>query len=325
MSNPAIAFLFPGQGSQYPGMGRDLYDAHRIVRDTYEEASETLGYDIAKLSFDDPDNQLGLTRFTQTALLTHSAACLRAFNQLSGDSVHPGIAAGHSLGEYSALFCGESLNFSQALALVKKRGELMGEFGQGEMEALMTDIETASALAHKHYCGIAALNLPNQVVVGGAPADLDRLSEEFAANSRKRGTRLKTEGAFHTYYMVEAARRFRQTLEESELTTPAIQVMSNFTGVPHEQSVESIKSRLFLQLFNPVLWYQNLITIKDSDASILVEFGGGIGSGRIAAEKRPNLEGIVKRAFRGSDYAPSYHAVINLESLDQALKFFTTG
>lgn len=325
MNNKTVAFLFPGQGSQYRGMGKDLYDAHRIVRDTYDEASDTLGYDMARLSFEDPDNRIGLTRYTQTALLTHSAACLRVFNQQTGETVIPDIAAGHSLGEYSALFCARSLNFSQALALVQKRGELMGEFGRGEMEALMTELETAAALAQKHYCGIAALNLPNQVVVGGGPADLDRLSEEFSANSGKRGTRLKTEGAFHTYYMVEAAQRFRRPLAESELAVPGIRVMSNFTGTPHKQDVESIRSGLFLQLFNPVLWYQNLTAIRESGISVLVEFGGGIGSGTVAAEKRPNLEGIVKRAFRGSDYAPSYLSVINLESLDRTVEFFTTG
>ena len=201
----------------------------------------------------------------------------------------------------------------------------MGQFGRGEMEALMTELETAVALAQKHYCGIAALNLPNQIVVGGDPADLDRLSGEFAASSGKRGTRLRTEGAFHTYYMVEAARRFRSTLKESELSVPGIRVMSNLTGTAHEQDVESIRSGLFLQLFNPVLWYQNLTAIKESGASILVEFGGGIGSGTVAAEKRPNLEGIVRRAFRGSGYTPSYLSVINLESLNRAVEFFTTG
>lgn len=309
-------FIFPGQGSQYPGIGGDLHRQFAVVRDTYEEASEALGYDIAGLSFHDPEGVIDLTRHTQPVLLTHAVACLRAFGELTGGAVTPAMTGGHSLGEYSALVAAGALEFPAALALVKSRGELMGELGEGEMEALPLEVDDARALADRHYCGVAACNLRDQTVVGGAPADLDELvaamKEQFP---RKRSTRLRTEGAFHTYYMVEAARRFREVLGDAIFTEPAVAVLSNYTGGIHDGDAGSIRSRLFLQLFNPVLWHANLQTAAAAGMDRIVEFGGGLGKGETPAEKRPNLEGIVRKTFRGAERAPDYYPVINLETL----------
>ena len=320
MSSNSIALLFPGQGSQYPGIGQDLYDQHDIVRQTYSEASDALGYDIAKLSFEDPDGVINLTRYTQPVLLTHSIACWRVFNANTDGQLQPALTAGHSLGEYSALVAAGVLNFDVGLRLVKKRGELMGEFGEGEMEALMIDLESASTLAEQHYCGVAACNLPEQNVVGGKPEDLDALVRTMAEQfPRKRSARLKTEGAFHTYYMVEAARRFRQVLEQAEFAEASCSVLSNFTGGVHDNDADSIRSRLFMQLINPVMWHKNLLTAGDLGATTMIEFGGGLGKGESAAEKRPNLESIVKKTFRGSETAPAYYSVINQATLDEAV------
>ncbi len=323
MTAPNTVFLFPGQGAQYPGIGKDLFDEYRIVRDTYSEASDALGYDVGKLSFDDPGNQIHLTRYTQPVLLTHSTACHRVFRELTGNRVTPDIAAGHSLGEYSALVCAGSIGFEPALRLVQTRGELMGEWGEGEMQALMVDLDTARTLAEQHYCGMAACNLPEQNVVGGRPEDLDLLVSALSETSpRARSARLKTEGAFHTYYMVEAARRFRKVLEGADFEIPEIRVLSNFTGACHDGDTDSIRSRLFLQLFNPVLWYRNLLAAAGTGDSLMIEFGGGLGGGQTAAEKRPNLESIVKRAFRTNGSPPRYLSVINLPTLENAVKYF---
>ncbi|XXK27587.1 ACP S-malonyltransferase [Arenicellales bacterium nBUS_45] len=124
---PPVLFIFPGQGSQYPGMGKDLFDAFSSVRDVYAEASDVLGYDIAALSFNDPKDQIHLTRFTQPALLTHSIACLNIFQEQLSSPIIPRAAAGHSLGEYSALVASGALDFASALRLVNERGRLMGE------------------------------------------------------------------------------------------------------------------------------------------------------------------------------------------------------
>ena len=321
MTSSNIAFLFPGQGAQYAGIGKDIYDQFQIVKDTYSEACDVLGYDICKLSFEDPDGEINLTRFTQPVLLTHSTACHRLLLDQSGGEVTAILAAGHSLGEYSALVAAGALSFASGLQLVKTRGELMGEFGEGEMEALMIDSASAMALAEQHYCGIAACNLPAQNVVGGKAEDLDSLvatmAEQFPG---KRSARLKTEGAFHTYYMVEAARRFRDVLDHADFQMLRISVMSNFTGSAHDNDLDSIRSRLFMQLFNPVMWYQNLVSAHEMGADLMIEFGGGLGKGETAAEKRPNLESIVKKTFKGSESAPDYLSVINLASLEESVR-----
>jgi len=314
-----VMFLFPGQGSQYPGIGSDLYAEFEAARVIYAEASEVLGYDIAKLSFEDPDNKINLTRYTQPVLLTHQIACLSVYRELAAEPLQPMAAAGHSLGEYSALVTAGALSFADALRLVAKRGELMGTYGEGEMAALTLDLETARPLADKYYCGIAGLNLPDQTVVGGAPEDLDALAAEMAESMpKKRAVRLKTEGAFHTYYMVEAARRFRESLDLVEIKQPVLQVLSNYTGGFHENDPGTIKSRLFFQLFHPVNWVGCLQTAVDDQIELYVEFGGGIGDGEGPAEKRPNLEGIIKKFTRRADPKPAYMAAINSATIRAA-------
>ena len=321
--HPKTACLFPGQGAQYPGIGRDLYDQLPVVRDTYNEASDALGYDVADLSFNGSADQINLTRHTQPLLLTHSIACLRAFNERTGHSLQPCIAAGHSLGEYCALLSAGALAFAPALQLVKKRGELMGEYGQGEMEALMIDPDSARELAGRHHCEVAACNLPEQTVVGGRAEDLDALIDAMAARfPRKRSLRLKTEGAFHTCYMVEAAMGFRETLAGTVFAEPRFPVLSNFTGDVHDADSDAIKSRLFLQLFNPVLWHQNLLRVGAAGAELLIEFGGGLGKGEGPAAKRPNLEGMIKKTWPEADQRPAYLSVINARTLEDSTLAF---
>lgn len=323
-SHQKIAYLFPGQGAQYPGIGKDLHESLQVVRDTYAEAGDALGYDIAGLSFNADAAQINLTRHTQPVLLTHSIACLRAWAGRTGggDAQPAAMAAGHSLGEYCALVSAGALDFGQALRLVKRRGELMGEYGRGEMEALMLDFEAAADLAGRHHCGVAACNLPEQTVVGGTPEDLDALLRDMAARfPRKRSARLKTEGAFHTYHLIEAAMRFRETLAEAEFSAPRFAVLSNFTGDFHDADVEAIKSRLFLQLFNPVLWHKNLTKVV-AGTDLLIEFGGGLGKGEEPDSKRPALEGMVNKTRRtrdGADPPPAYWPVINTRTLAEAM------
>lgn len=315
-----IMYVFPGQGSQYQGMGSDLYQEFAVVRRIYQQASEMLGYDIAELSFQGPDEQLNLTRFTQPALLTHSIACLEAFRELTGTrEVTPVIAAGHSLGEYSALVAAGALSFEGALRIVQRRGEFMGRYGEGEMLAFPADLDTVRPLAEKHYCAIAGCNLPDQTVVGGRGEDLDRVAEEFLERfPRKRAVRLKTEGAFHTYLMVEAARHFREVLDAADFATPGVRVLSNYTGDYHEADPATIKSRLFFQLFHPVLWFADLQRAIEDGITLFVEFGGGIGSGTTPDSKRPNLENIIKKSLRAAGRDALYFPAINGPTLRES-------
>ncbi len=324
-SDQKILFVFPGQGSQYKGMGGDLYKEYETVRKVYRQASEVLGYDVAELSFDDPQDQLNLTRFTQPALLTHSIACLEVFRDLTGGNIKPSMAAGHSLGEYSALVAAGVLSFASALKLVQQRGELMGTYGEGEMSAFPLDIDTIRPIAERYHCAIAGCNLPDQTVIGGREEDLALVEQQVLEQfERKTPVRLKTEGAFHTYYMVEAARHYRSVLETAHFDPSDIPVLSNFTGAFHEADPLGARSRLFFQLFHPVLWFSNLKTAFADGIEVIIEFGGGIGFGTEPEGKRPNLAGIVKKTQRATGHSAHYMAVINHQTLRDTVAFVAT-
>jgi len=317
MSARRVMFVFPGQGSQYRGMGSDLYAAHAEVREVYERASAALGFDVQQLSFEDPQDEIGLTRNTQPALLAHEIACLRVFEKLTGGAVQPALAAGHSLGEYTALVAAGSLSLEDGLKLVRTRGDLMGQHGEGGMVALTVNQATAKEVADRFYCQVASCNLPEQTVVGGRDADLEALVAWAAEHMpRKRAVPLATEGAFHTYLMVAAAREFRGVLEQTEFRKPGYPVLSNYSAQPHDGDADAVRTRLFFQLFNPVNWVGCLQTAMSQGIEAFVEFGGGLGKGEGPAEKRPNLEGIIKKTMKSGDYDAEYLGAINLATLD---------
>ena len=314
MAEKKILYVFPGQGSQYRGMGSDLVAEFPVAKDVYARASAVVGYDMTELAFRDPRDELNKTRFTQPALLTHEVACLEAFRGLVGDRVRPKLGAGHSLGEYSALVMAGALTFENALKLVSRRGALMSELGRGGMVATTLDLPTASALADKHFCGIGAHNMPDQVVVAGESADLDKLSAELEAE-KKRAVRLNTEGAFHTFLMVAAAQQFRQVLEATEFAGVTTDVVSNYTGKLHTNSPEAIRSRLFFQLFNPVQWVGCMNLGVDAGIDTVIEFGGGIGKGEGPEGKRPNLETIIKKSLKSREHQAQYLPAINAATI----------
>jgi len=316
VSDKKILYVFPGQGSQYRGMGSDLAAEFPAAAALYERASSLLGYDVAELSFKDPRDELKLTRFTQPALLTHQVACLEVFRGLAGDAARPALAAGHSVGEYAALVAAGALTFEHALKLVARRGALMSEFGRGGMLATTLDLESAAALADKHYCGIGASNLPDQTVIAGESADLDALGAELeTAFPNKRGVRLNTEGAFHTYLMVAAALEFRKVLDQTEFASLTVGALSNYTGKLHENSAAAIRSRLFFQLFNPVRWVSCMNAALDAGVDTIVELGGGIGKGDGPDGKRPNLESIFKKTLKSREHQAQYWPAINAASV----------
>jgi [acyl-carrier-protein] S-malonyltransferase len=316
MSDQTIMYIFPGQGSQYAGMGSDLCAEFPTALGVYEAANEVLGYDIQVLSANGPEEELGLTRHTQPALLVHEIACLEVFKELTNGSVQASLAAGHSLGEYTALVAAGVISFADGLRLVKKRGELMGEHGEGGMLALGLTVEEATPVADRFYCQIASCNLPQQTVVGGTDADLDALEAALPdIFPRKRATRLKTEGAFHTYLMVTAAREFRAVLDSVEFGKADFLVLSNYTGVAHEDDPDSIRTRLFFQLFNPVNWVGCMKSAAEAGVTKFIEFGGGIGKGEGPTEKKPNLQSIINKNLRALEHEADYSAAINVETL----------
>ena len=312
-------FVFPGQGSQYVGMGSDLCDQFEVAQRLYEQANDVLGFDVQKLSFEGPDEDLTLTRNTQPALLTHSIACLEVFKELTDGEVTPAFAAGHSLGEYTALVASGALSFEDALRLVRQRGELMGKFGRGKMLAFKQDLETVRGFADRFFCGIGGCNLPEQTVVGGTEEDLAALTA-YAAEQGSKGIPLKTEGAFHTYLMVSAAEAFRPALAAANIQPLQCTVLSNYTGEYHEDDAERIKAYLFFQLFNPVKWIWGVQQAINDGVNLIVEFGGGIGRGEGPENKRPNLQSITKKAFQGAGKHGLHFPAINVGTLRETAR-----
>ncbi|MDE0309280.1 MAG: ACP S-malonyltransferase [Acidiferrobacterales bacterium] len=316
----AFLFLFPGQGAQYVGIGKDLIAEFPLAAQIYDQASSILGYDMIALCNDETGDDINLTRYTQPVLLTHSHACMQVFLHQTSQKYRPGFACGHSLGEYGALIAAQALEFESALKLVSARGACMGQHGGGEMLALALSENQLTPLIESGRCEIAACNLPEQTVVGGMPEELDQLALRIEeAFPGKPSTRLKTEGAFHTSHMFPAAQEFQSHLDDADIRTPTIPVASNVTGGFHDSQAEAIKRNLYLQLFKPVRWHRNLMTIAESGIDAVIEFGGGLGGGNDPADKRPNLAGTVMRSYRGLSPRPAYHSVINLKTLHDTI------
>jgi [acyl-carrier-protein] S-malonyltransferase len=163
-------------------------------------------------------------------------------------------------------------------------------------------------------------------VIGGQSTDLDLLAQEaLRLYPRKHPVRLKTEGAFHTYFMVTAAQHFRPILGAAEIATPAIRVLSNYSGHYHAADATSIRARLFFQLFHPVLWFKNMQQALTDGVTTVIEFGGGIGSGDAPISKRPNLEGIIKKLLRSTNNEVQYLAAINSQTLKETTEIWRSG
>jgi len=302
-------------------MGSDLVEEFDIARTIFDRATEVLGYDMAELCFEDPRGELDKTRFTQPALLTHEVACLEVFRSLIDADAQPLMTAGHSLGEYSALVCAGALRFEAALALVAERGRLMSEFGGGSMLATTLDVQAATVLADKHYCAISACNLPEQTVIAGEAEDLEVLAADLSEkHPRKRAIALNAEGAFHTYFMVHAAQKFRETLEATNFERLEVDALSNYTGGLHMDEADAIRSRLFFQFFNPVLWIDCMTFAMDAGIDCVIEFGGGIGKGEGPEGKRANLESIIKKSLKWRQHDAQYVPAINAAGIRAAAR-----
>ena len=318
-----VMFIFPGQGSQYKGMGKDLIEKSNTVREIYNKASSVLGYDISALSFHDKNNEINLTKYTQPVLMTHQIACYEYFKDFHGGEIKPMLLAGHSLGEYTALVVSGSITFEEGISLVSKRGELMGKHGSGSMLAMPFERESTADIIDQSNCEIATINQLKQTVVGGADADIDRLAEQLATDyPRKRTVKLKTEGAFHTSLMTRAAVEFKEHLNGinfSDMTTP---VLSNYSSEIHKLDGTQSEELLYNQLFKPVDWLGCMQTAAKMEVQSIIEFGGGIGDGVTPNEKRPNLEAITKKNFRYLQNEVKYFPAINTSTIVDTSKHY---
>jgi [acyl-carrier-protein] S-malonyltransferase len=288
-----IAFVFPGQGSQYPGMGRELAENFPVAKQVFEEANDALGYNIAGLCFNGPEETLKLTTNTQPAILATSIAALRVLQQETGLTPH--LTAGHSLGEYSALVCAGALTFADAVRTVRQRGAFMQEavpVGVGSMAAIMglegeALEDVCRQAAQGQIVAPANFNSPGQVVIAGHLEAVERAMELARQRGAKRALSLPVSAPFHCALMVPAGERLQVVLEGIEVSPLTTPVVSNVEATPNALA-ERVRDLLVAQVSAPVRWDESVLNMTSQGIERFVE----IGPGKV-------LGGLIKRIAKG--------------------------
>ena len=270
------AYIFPGQGSQYEGMGKELYDKYDLAKQRFAQANDILGFDIAKIMFEGTAEDLRQTRVTQPAIFLHSVISA----ELLGDDFKPDMLAGHSLGEFSALVAGSVLSFEDGLRLVSKRAEAMQkatELVDSTMSAILNlDNETVEAVC-RQIDGIVApanYNSPGQLVISGETEAVKRANEALLKAGARRAVLLPVGGAFHSPLMEPAREELAKAIAGTDFKTPVAPIYQNVTAQP-ETNPEKIKENLNKQLTAPVRWTQTIQQMIADGATEFIEVGPG--------------------------------------------------
>ncbi|MEH7274522.1 ACP S-malonyltransferase [Neobacillus vireti] len=289
-----IAFVFPGQGSQTVGMGKQLADQYPEVMAYFNKADETLSSKLSRLIFEGPQEELTKTVNTQPALLTTSIAILERFQK---SAIKPDFVAGHSLGEYTALVAAGALTFEEGVFAVRKRGEFMESAvpnGEGSMAAILgLDREplskvTAEVSETGFPVSLANLNSPGQIVISGTRKGVELAGEKAKEAGAKRAIPLEVSGPFHSSLMKPAAGQLREVLDELDMKDALIPVIANVSAKPMTLAHE-IKENLIEQLYSPVLWEDSVVKMIDLGVDTFIE----IGPGKV-------LSGLIKKINRNA-------------------------
>jgi len=303
------ALLAPGQGSQYVGMMKDLYEHYPQAKDLIDLADEILGYKLSQICFNGPLEELKKTKYTQPALFLHSAVVY----EILKDKLEFDCVAGHSVGEYAALYWAGVLKFEDALRLVSLRGELMykaGEYAPGTMFAVIgasdEAVENVCKLLNQNTVGAVVVpanyNCPGQLVVSGSADFLRQNVEEFKKAGAKLVKELVVSGAFHSPLMEPAKKELEKAILEIEFKDAKVPVYQNVTAKP-TTNAEEIKTALINQLTSPVLWTQTILEMHRNGVRRFIELGAG-----------NVLQGLVKRTVTDCE-------IIGLDKLEDILKF----
>ncbi len=270
------AFVFPGQGAQFVGMGKDLYDNNEEARAMFEKANEILGFRITDLMFEGTPEDLRQTKVTQPAIFLHSVILAKAL----GDEFKPDMVAGHSLGEFSALVAAGALNFEDGLRLVSARAQAMQKACEINPSTMAAIIALPDEKVEEVCAGIegvvvcANYNCPGQLVISGEEAAIDKACEILKAAGAKRAMKLPVGGGFHSPCMEPARAELAEAIERTNFTTPSCPVYQNVDALPHTDPAE-IKGLLISQLTAPVRWTQTVKNMVADGATEFVELGPG--------------------------------------------------
>ncbi|HEX7313714.1 MAG TPA: ACP S-malonyltransferase [Pyrinomonadaceae bacterium] len=307
-----IAYIFPGQGSQAPGMGRELAEKYAAAREVFEEADDALGFSLSRLCFEGPAEDLQLTENTQPAILATSVAALRAAE--SDGLPRPDFVAGHSLGEYSALVAAGALSLRDAVTVVRKRGRYMQEavpVGAGAMAAVLgANIETVEAVCGEvaqegEICSAANINSPGQIVIAGSAAAVERALPILKERGAKRAIALKVSAPFHCALMLPAQERLAADLDEVEFKDLSVPLVTNVDAAVIRTGAEA-RAALVRQVSSPVRWRESVELLAREGVRTFVE----VGPGKV-------LSGLVRQTYGDAraaniEDATSLEAALNL-------------
>ena len=282
------AFVFPGQGAQFVGMGKDLYENSTIAKELFEKANEILGFRITDLMFNGTDEDLRQTKVTQPAIFLHSVILAKVL----GDKFKPEMVAGHSLGEFSALVANGALSFEDGLTLVSKRAMAMQKACETEPSTMAAILGLDDAVVEDICTSISEVvvpanyNSPGQLVISGSMKGIEIACEKLKEAGAKRALPLKVGGAFHSPLMEPARIELAQAIEATPFATPVCPIYQNFDAKPYTNP-ENIKQNLIAQLTSPVRWTQIMLNMISDGASSFTELGPG-----------NVLQGLIKKVNR---------------------------
>ena len=292
------ALIFPGQGAQRPGMGREFYDNYQSAKSVFEEADDALGFSLSDIIFNGTPEQLAQTTITQPAILTVSVAAYKALGEELGMELTPCCVAGHSLGEYTSLVAMGTLSLTDGVRLVNLRGGLMQEavpFGAGQMAAVVgmtldEVCEVCGEAAQGQICQAANVNSPTQVVISGHTEAVERAVRIIEGKGCYKVVPLRVSAPFHCELMRLVADKLKEAFKEIKWAEPKCPIVANASARALTK-VDDIKEALFIQTFSPVLWSQSVLTIEGIGTDGYIELGpGSVLSGlvrKICNGKRP--------------------------------------
>ncbi|MDR1368850.1 MAG: ACP S-malonyltransferase [Dysgonamonadaceae bacterium] len=285
------AFVFPGQGAQFVGMGKNLYDESPIAKEMFEKANEILGFRITDLMFNGTDEDLRQTKVTQPAIFIHSVILAKTM----GHDFNPDMVAGHSLGEFSALVVAGALSFEDGLKLVYARALAMQKACETTPSTMAAVLNLPDEKVEEICAGIddvvvpANYNCPGQIVISGSESGIDKACEQLLAAGAKRALKLKVGGAFHSPLMEPAGAELAQAIHSTQFSAPICPVYQNVTTVA-ETNPETIKTNLIAQLTAPVKWTQSIQQMIADGATSFTEIGPGNVLQGLVKKIDPNVE-----------------------------------